>query len=312
MNDTTREQPGAGEPIRRRGGFGFALVLVAIGVAALLANLGYMSFSWGALLALWPLLLVIAGIDLLLVHRAPLAALALDIIVIGVGLVMLATRPLGGSFGSIFPFVEFGNDCPPGVAAESTVSVPKTSTSNLTLHLVGGAGTFTVTGGASDLVNATSDDPDLFVRVNGSDVRITECGRRLGASRNVRVRIADDVPVSLELTGGAGTFTLDLRSTMLRDLRATNGASTMEIQLPKPSGTVSLRLTGGASTITIVLGGAEASVNVTGGLTSLNAPGGAGGGTFAGHQSWQSAGYAGAQDRYSIEVTGGASTLTIR
>ena len=309
MNDTARP-----EPVRRRGGFGFALALIGVGIAALLANLGYLSFSWTAILALWPLLLVIAGVDLILAHRAPMAALAIDVVVVAVGLVLLATRPFGGGITTIFPFVNIGDtDCPSGVA-QASVSVPKTSTTPVTIHITGGAATYTIAGGASDLVNATSDDPNLYLRSSGSDIRLTQCGNNgsLGGSRNIRVQIADDVPVSLDLTGGAGSFTLDLRSTKLTELRSTNGAATMEIDLPKPSGDVPIRLTGGASTITIVLGGAEASVDVTGGLTSLNAPGGAGGGTFAGRQHWDSTGYAGAHDRYTITVTGGASTITVR
>ncbi|TMD61838.1 MAG: hypothetical protein E6I87_01290 [Chloroflexi bacterium] len=309
MTDTTRV-----EPVRRRGGFGFALALIGIGLAALLANLGYFSFSWTAILALWPLLLIIAGIDLVLAHRAPMAALAIDVVVIAAGLVILATRPFGGGIPSAFPFVNFGgNDCPSGTS-QASVSVPKTASTPITLHITGGAATYTVTGGATDLIDATSDDPNLYVRTSGSDIRLTQCDNngRFGGQRNIRVQVADDVPVSLDLTGGAGTFTLDLLTTKLTELRSTNGAATMEIDLPKPTGDVPVRLTGGASTINIVLGGAEASVDVTGGLTNLNAPGGAGGGTIAGRQHWESTGYSGAHDRYTITVTGGASTITVR
>jgi hypothetical protein len=299
-------------PARRRRGFGFAIVLIVLGSAVLLANLGYLTFSWSALLALWPLLLVIAGVDLLLAHRAPLAALAIDVVVIAAAFVLLATRPLGGSWSAIFPFVNIDTNCPSGTG-QTSVSVPKSSNGAYTLHLVGGAATYTITGGASDLVDATSDDPDLYLRTSGPDVRITQCdGGRFGGDRNVRVQVADDTPVSLDLTGGAGTFNIDLRSTQLRDIRSTNGAATMEIDLPKPSGDVPIRLTGGASTITIALGGADASVDVTGGLTSLNTPGGGGGGTLAGRQHWDSTGYAAAHDRYTISVTGGASTITVR
>jgi hypothetical protein len=302
------------EPVRRRGGFGFALILIGIGLAALLSNLGYLTVSWVAMLALWPLLLVIAGVDLLLAHRAPLAALALDVVVVTVGLVLLATRPFTGSFAGIFPFVNIGDDCPSG-AAQSSVSVPKPSDTGTayTLRFTGGAGTYTITGGSSQLVEASSDNADLYLRTSGIDVRVTSCTNAgFRGSRNVQVKVADDVPVTLELTGGAGTFNLDLRTTQLKELRATNGAATMEIDLPKPSGNVPVRITGGASTVTVSLGGAEASVDVTGGLTALHAPGGVDGGTFAGREHWQSQGYDTAKDRFTITVTGGASTINVQ
>jgi hypothetical protein len=44
----------------------------------------------------------------------------------------------------------------------------------------------------------------------------------------------------------------------------------------------------------------------------LNAPAGGGGGTIAGHQRWESPGYGAARDRFTIAVTGGASTITVR
>ena len=296
-------------PARRRRGFGFAIVLIAVGLAALLANLGYLAVSWVAVLALWPLLLVIAGIDLLVAHRAPVAALALDVAVVAVGLVLLISRPIAGAFPL---FGIGGGNCPAG-AAQSSVSAPKTSTDPYTLHITGGAGTYTIRGGATGLVDATSGESDLYLRTSGSDVRLTSCNvASFAGSRDVAVRIADDVPVTLEMTGGAGMFTLDLRTVQLRELRATNGAATMDIDLPKPSGDVTVRLTGGASTTTLALEGAEASVDVSGGLTTFNGPGGAGGGTIAGRQHWESPGYASARDRYTITVSGGASTITVR
>ena len=295
---------------RRRGGFGFAVVLIGIGVAALLANLGYLHFSLVAILALWPVLLIVAGIDLVLAHRAPRAALAIDVLVVGTGLLLLAARPFGDSLANVWPFVHIGGaSCPAGASTASTVQVPRGDISSYTLHLTGGAGSYTMTGGASDLVSATSDQPDLYLKASGSDIRLIQCG---GGSHDVRVQLADDVPVSLDLTGGAGEFRLDLRSVKLTELRATNGAATLDVDLPRPSRDVPIRLTGGASTMTVTLGDAEASVDVTGGFTSLNAPGDSHGFTTAGRQHWESRGYAAARDRYTITVTGGASTVNVR
>ncbi len=297
----------------RRRGFGLPLVLIAIGLVALLANLGITSFSWVALLALWPLILVIVGIDLLLARRAPLAALALDVLAVGLGLALLLTQPnLPRSVLFTFP----GGGCPGGQPSQGDVSVARAGAQRLSLQLTGGAGTFHVSGGASTLVEAHSDAGDLSARSSTSgdraDVRITQCGPIANfASRSVDVRITNDIPTSLDLTGGAGSFDLDLRDVTLADVRLTNGASSTRLALPRPSGDVGVRVAGGASSITIELPpGSEARVETSGGLTALNSPATSAGGF--GRNVYETPGYAAARDRYSITVTGGVSSVTVR
>ena len=74
----------------RRGGLVGPVILIALGVVFLLNNLGVLSWSiWGALLRLWPILLVAAGLDLMLGHRSiwgSLLALVLTLAVLGAAL----------------------------------------------------------------------------------------------------------------------------------------------------------------------------------------------------------------------------------
>lgn len=293
-------------------GFGLPLVLIAIGVVALLANVGAVPFSPLALLALWPLLLVIAGIDLLLSHRAPLAALALDVAALGAGLALLVTQP---SLPTVLPFVNIGSrDCPAG-AARSSVSVPREGAQRLSLRLTGGAATYRVLDAASALVEARSDLEQLYPRITRSgdaaDVAIIQCwSGPFTTGRDVEVRLASGIPTSLDLTGGAGSFELDLRDVRITDLRLTNGASSTKLQLARPSGEVVVRITGGASSTEIELGGAEARVETTGGLTSLSSPSTVTSGV--GRNVYETPGYASAPDRYTITVTGGVSSVTVR
>lgn len=293
-------------------GFGLPLVLIAVGVVALLANFGVLPFSPLAMLALWPVLLVIAGIDLLLSRRAPVAALALDAAVVVGALALLVSQP---NLPTIVPFVNIGSrDCPAG-AAQGALSIPRDGAQKLSLHLTGGATTYRVLAPAGALVEARSDLEQLHSRVSRSgdaiDVNITQCWNGpIMTGRDVEVRIAGDVPTALDLTGGAGSFELDLREVRLTELRLTNGASSTKIQLPRPSGDVSVRITGGASSTDIDLGGAAARVETTGGLTSLNSPSTVT--TGVGRSVYETPGYASAADRYTITVTGGVSSVTVR
>ncbi len=90
------------------------------------------------------------------------------------------------------------------------------------------------------------------------------------------------------------------------------GISDLDLTLPEPSGVVPIRLSGGASKVGIRRpAGVEARVSMKGGASKL---------TFdeqnldavGGKVRLQSPGYDGASDRYEIEVSGGASEVTIR
>ena len=72
-------------------GLVFPLLLVVIGGALLLANLRLIPpLDWRAILSLWPVLLILGGIDLLLARRQPLLALVLEIAVVAGALALAA------------------------------------------------------------------------------------------------------------------------------------------------------------------------------------------------------------------------------
>jgi len=62
---------------RRRGGVVGPLVLIFIGFVFLLQNTGYLpANAWQNMWRLWPVILVLAGLELLLAHRVPWLVLA--------------------------------------------------------------------------------------------------------------------------------------------------------------------------------------------------------------------------------------------
>ena len=120
------------------------------------------------------------------------------------------------------------------------------------------------------------------------------------------------IPWEVELRGGAAWIEADLVGLELTSFVLKGGGSDLVLTLPKPSGAVPVRLSGGASKVSIRrLAGVEARVNVKGGASKL----------IFGEQSFdavggkvrlQSSGYDNASDRYEIEVSGGASEITVR
>lgn len=307
--------------MRPRRGVFWPLVFIALGLVFLLQNLGFIAgISWLAVASLWPLLLVLIGLDIAFAQRWPVATLAAELVVIAGGLALIAFAP------NISPgIVVFGDGAGTGAA---DVSAPRAGAGQLDLTVNAGAvHSYRLSGGAGDLVEAHSADANLRLRTStrGSttNVRLDQVSPSgvfratdLGA---IEVRVANDVPTSLTLNAGAGDFDVDLTNVILTGARVNVGASSMRFILPKPSGDVTVRIEGGASNITITLpDGVEASVSSGGGLLSLKnensrlGNGSDSSGCFACHEVLTTTGYAGAHDRLTINVTAGASSIVIR
>ena len=288
-----------------RRGFVWPLILIVVGLLFLAANLGVMpGVRLVDVLALWPLLLVLIGLELALAHRHPLAAFASEIAVLAIAVALVVLQP-------VYPqWLSFVSPVPGG---SGSVSVPRGSATALTFHLSGGAGSFTVHGGATDLVNVTSDRSDLVLRTSGSNtvtVRVDEGdqGPRLGGtpSAHVDARVASDVPVSIDMDAGAGEFTVDLTDIKVTDARLNVGAASLRLVLPRPTGNVSITLSAGASSVVIEIPeGVEANVSTSGALMSVRSENPRVAGT-------QTSGYGSASDRVSVRVTAGASSIVIR
>jgi len=303
----------------RRGVF-WPLLLIALGIVFLLANFGFIAgVSWLAILSLWPLLLILIGLDVAFGRRWPLAALAAEVLVIAAGLALVASSP--GAGVGIFTF---GNG---GGGGATDVNLVRTSATSAALTINGGAGRYHVSGGATDLVTAHSQNADLRLRASErggrADVRIDQTGPqgifRGGGSTDIEVRIASDVPTSFNMNAGAGEFDVDLSDVRVTDARINTGASTTRLVLPRPAGDVPVRIGAGASTVVITVPeGVEAQVSTSGGLLTLRSDnsrlgqGGGTGGCVACGSSVQTSGYATAKDRVSISISAGASSIVVR
>lgn len=297
----------------RRGVF-WPLLLIALGLIFLLQNFGFISgVSWLAVASLWPLLLVLIGLDIAFARRWPVPTLAVEVAVIAAGLALVAYSP------NLSPGVfVFGDGAGGG---ETDVLVPRADATQLNLTLNGGATqSYHVTGGSSELVEAHSTNPDLRLRLSGSnarpDVRIDQASsgffHPVGAG-DIQISIASDVPTSLTVNVGAGDFDVDLTDVLVTDARVNVGASSMRFVLPKPSGDLAIRMNGGASNVVLVVPeGVEARIETTGGLLSLRSDNTRLGSCGACGSSVETSGYGAAHDRVTVTISAGASSIVVR
>jgi Domain of unknown function (DUF5668) len=311
----------------RRGVF-WPLLLIALGLIFLLQNFGFISgVSWLAVASLWPLLLVLIGLDIAFARRWPLPTLMAEVAVIAAGLALVAYSP--NLSPGVFVFGDGG-----GGVGETDVAAPRGDATHMNLTLNGGATrSYHVSGGATtQLVEAHSANPDLRLRVSGSDgrpdVRVDQQSNgffRPVSAGDIEIRLASDVPTSLTINVGAGEFDVDLTDVRVTDARVNVGASSMRFVLPKPSGDVAIRLNGGASNLVLVVpDGVEARISTTGGLLSLRSDntrlgsglntglGGDPGGCVACGSSIETRGYGAAHDRVTVTISAGASSIVVR
>ena len=279
-------------PRPRTPSIAFPLVLICLGAAFLAANLGYLTgLRWSDTLRLWPVLIILAGTDLLLRPRSFLAAAVVEIAIIGLAFAYLIS-----------------GITPAAVGASYAVSVPRAAASDLNLTVNYGAGTFALTSGGSDLVSVRSSQEDVTrtVNQNGSSASVTLSSNRadfmwMGPDRRWDVQVPSDVRAGMTLNLGAGDFDVDLTSVQLTRATINAGASDLTVRLPSQvKGDVRMTVSAGASDIKLyVPQGLAYRVTYSGVAMSATGP-------------TESASYATATDRVTITVSAAAGSLSIR
>jgi hypothetical protein len=120
------------------------------------------------------------------------------------------------------------------------------------------------------------------------------------------------VPWEIDVRGGAAQTDADLTGLDLSSFTLKSGSSELTLTLPHPSGIVPIRLIGGAVKVCIRRpDGVAARLSLHGGVSKLTFDAQRFG-ALSGKIQLQSPGYTDAANCYEIEVTGGASELTVQ
>jgi len=254
------------------------LVLIFIGAIFLLQNAGYLPPNfWMNLWRLWPLVLVLAGIELLLAQRVPwLALVGLAAIVLVLGALAsgpsLSTSPtqaavtrtsqtdLGGAsqadvtvrFGAgqlnIGPLVQSGDT----QLATSTYTGPPELEPQAS---------YTADAGTGHLVYQVSGPGPAFIPFVG--------GR---ADTRMDLNLSPKVPITaLNVQTGATDAHLDLSSLLISNLDINVGAASTWVRLPEAARKTNAHIAGGAATIILEIPpGVGAQIRHRGGLSTVN------------------------------------------
>jgi hypothetical protein len=284
-----------------------AVVLIGIGVVLLLMNLGVLDWSLlGAMLRLWPLLLIAVGLDLMIGRERRAVA-----VVAGVAVALL-----------IAPLLWWVAERPQTFRTE-IITQPLAGAERAEVKLDVGVATLSLSALAMSDDNLMEGKVRLagdekisrsFVKEAGKATLSLGHDSRTGALSSVfggdptwEIQLTRRVPLKLDVECGVGAAELDLRGLSLSDFRIETGVGRVEVILPD-SGHLRARLHGGVGKAVIKIPASmEARIEATAGLGSVEVS-----------EDFEKQGkrfvtskYARGANRTDLEVEGGVGSIVI-
>ncbi|UCG24472.1 MAG: hypothetical protein JSW55_00240 [Chloroflexota bacterium] len=327
------------------------ILLISIGVFLLLANLDLLpELNWRALLRLWPLALILVGLNVIVRQFGRPVGTFLSAML---ALLAVAAFSYVLLFADRAPFIGDRLETSAADVKEERVSFPVADVSEADVFV-----DFAAPGGqvfdlvdSSELINAkvTYVNELLFEsEMTGGQAAISLA--TVGSSdwafwsdpfnwfdqagaEPWQIGLSPRVPTSLELNLGSGTVEMALESLNLRELLVDGGSGSAKLAMPPGDYDVEYDVGSGSVIMTLPAGGAH-DVNIDGGSASLTVivpvdsavqlttEGGSGGlnlrdelfepvGRTDGNEGrWQTAGYEDSSDRTNVYIDIGSGSVT--
>ncbi|MBI4294745.1 MAG: hypothetical protein HY669_01095 [Chloroflexi bacterium] len=236
---------------RGRGIPSAAVILIMLGLVFLFNNLGLLPWSlWGTLWRLWPLILIIVGLNILLSGVNPWLALGLTIVIILVAVAVSAYLGLGSRSQSMV----------------TSFSEPLAGASNAQVEANFGAGSLLIdsltetsdslaTGeavqpGGQLAAQVSRDASSAVLKVSG---RLGGWWGRDGGQGTWRLHLSPRIPLALTLKIGAANASMDLSRLRVNRLRLDVGASNIALTLPSRAGSIEAVVKAGAASVNITV-----------------------------------------------------------
>jgi hypothetical protein len=316
---------------RHRPSLFWPVALIALGGYFLLVNLGYMQpTGWAVLVRLWPVLLIVMGLDVLVRQMPGLLGSALSLL-LALGLIgavaYVAINP------EQFPALTQGAEMPTpttqhvsaqrGDATQASVALELESystriDSDIAEDMLIVADVTTT--GHANLEQQREDDTlhvSLFTDKDETAwiywLNPATWGRAEG--QEWRIHLSPMLDTGLEIGGGSGSLEADLSDLRLTGLNVDGGSGSLHLTLPDRGG-YDVELSGGSGSMALKIPpGVEARVELDSGSGSFNPDG-----RFKlvegerdGDGLWETEGYSrGAADSITIFLDQGSGSVSIR
>lgn len=311
------------------------VILIALGIIFLLRSFGYIHIHWLNILHLWPIFLVIGGINLIFANNRSAWATALKLAVVFAGIYIL----LFGNFSNRFSFWpnysyrynddnDYNNDDEDSTTSAGVVKIEGNSVFTEPFHADAKIATLNISGGAA-IYNLSDTTNDLFkvnTREFGGRYEYTHhsedsvyvlnfqmknkahfnWGKNKTNTATFKLNIAPVWDINIET--GATKLDFDLSKFKIRKLDISGGAASFHVKLGQPLDTTNLNVETGVSEVTIAIPkDAACSIEKDTGLSSNKFDGF----NKTGDDKYETPGFNNARKKIYIHMSGGISDFKV-
>lgn len=309
-------------------------ILITLGVIFLLRSFGYIHLHWLNILHLWPIFLVIGGINLIFANNRSPWATVLKLAVVFAGIYIL----LFGNFSNSFSFwpnysYHYNNDNDDDDDEDSTASanVVKIEGSSIftepfhadariaKLNISGGATVYNLSDTTNELFQANtkeyggryeythhSNDSVYVLNFQMKNNSHFNWGRNKTNTATFKLNTAPVWDINIET--GATKLDFDLTKFKIRKLDINGGAASFHVKLGEPLDATHLNVETGASEVTIAIPkDAACSIETDTGLSSNKFDGF----TKTDDDKYETAGFSNARKKIYIHMSGGISDFKV-
>ncbi len=316
------------------------LILVAIGAAFLLNNFGLIHFHWANIIHLWPIFLVIAGVNLVLSHNEAIWATAtkIGVAVIGIGLILFGNFDDNYKYwpGSNFFYHHNMNsnnndndnddsddnadNTKAVIVGDGNFSQPyNVNAKNARLDISGGGTLYTLNDTTNLLFKAFSKDKHnkySFSQYQDDSVYAIDFhmknknGLNLNTDKNqVNFFLNPNPEWQIHVETGASKLNFNLTKFKIRSLELRGGAASFDVKLGKPLSMTDVDVETGVSGVDISIPkDAACSIETESGLSDNHFEGF----NKSDENSYETAGYQNAKTKIHIHISGGLSDFHVK
>lgn len=317
------------------------VVLILIGAVILLYNYGYINFHWSNLFYLWPIFIVIGGVNLIFAHNrsAWATVVKLGVIIAGFALIVFGNFGRHNSFwnGSAMTYNDDNDDEDDSdttgvkvtkIEGNSVFNEPfKADAKVARLNISGGGTVYHLSDTTNQLFNAetkefrgryqyTSKKEDSLYVLN-FDMKGKhgfhfnwdgDKGNDRGKNNSVTFKLNTAPEWELDIKAGAAKLDFDLSKFKVRSLKLSGGAADFDVKLGQPLNTTNVNVSTGMSSTTISIpANAACRINSSTGLSSTHFEG------FTKNNDgvYETPGFANATNKLYIKISGGMADFKV-
>lgn len=246
------------------------IVLIGIGVIWLLSNLGVIgAVNFGILLRLWPLVLIVIGLDLLFGRRWPALSALIGLATVALVVALLLFAPQLGLNASA-PATLFGLPIVTGIDESDirtdryTEPLADATSAEVMLDLHAGRTTIRSLDDSDALIDAElTHYGEIDFRVSGDRAKTVRLGQRSeirfgpfttnGSRLMWDIGLTPEIPLDLSIDVGSGPTDADLSRLRLQSLDIDGGSGPLDLTLPEGATDYRAFLDGGSGPITMLV-----------------------------------------------------------